>query len=171
MEQLQHDPLTKSLIKEALFSFLYDPVKRQFKTRIDTLIARNSLLGGFSHNHFVYKAKLYNGETTVPPLKKNRLVPALRDQMEEYLADQKQLNDHEIPYVVSFINQVLNSSNDFHDWLRLFPDSVHLPITQLQATCPCRTIHLPQDKVDQLRAKNQDSINLMKQRLVTNLLI
>jgi len=171
MEKLEHDPRTKQQIKDALYAFLYDPVQRQFKARIDTIIERNTILGGYSHKHFVYKGTTYNSDVTNPPVKRNRLLPALRVPMDEYLADQSQLNLHELPYVLGFINQVLNASCDLTDYLRVLPESVHQPLQKLMATCPCRTATLAQDRVEQLKVKNQEPINLMKQRLVTNLLI
>lgn len=171
METLQHDPFTKTQIKNALHAFLYDPVKKAFETRKEILVSKNSVLGGFTHRHFLYKGVVYNIETTPAPAKKNKLLPQLRDEMEDYLADLHRLNVEEMPYVVGFINHVLNTSNDFHDYLRLLPESVHQPIHALMATCPCRLQHLSDEAVAAFKAKNAESITLMKSRLVNNLLI
>lgn len=171
MDTLDHDPKTKSQIKDALFTFLYDPVRKQFKTRIETLIGRNTLIGGFAHKHFVYQGALYNAEPTTPPVRKNRLVPQLREPMDEYLRDLAELNNHELPYVLGFINQVLNASNALDDYLQVLPESTHQPVRQLAATCPCRIAVLSPEKIEQLKLKNEESINLIKRRLVTNLLI
>lgn len=171
MDTPQHDPRTKSQIKEALYAHLYEPVQRQFKTRIDTLIARNSIAGGFSHRHFVYKGTLYNAENTPPPLKKNRLLPQLHAAMDEYLADMASLNQNELPYVLGFINQVLNSSNAIQDYMSVFPESVHRPLRNLIDTCPCKTPQLSQDRIAQLVERNAAPISMIKQRLVTNLII
>lgn len=62
-------------------------MQRQFKARIDTLITRNTVMGGYSHKHFVYKGVPYTAAATPPAMKKNRLVPALRAYMEEFLCD------------------------------------------------------------------------------------
>lgn len=171
MEQLAHDPRSKQQIKDSLYAFLYDPIENQFKNRIDVLCTRNSILGGFSHKSFTYKSQLYNSELTQPPSTRNRLLPALRADMDAYLADLQSLNQHEVPYVLGYINQVLNSSNDFKDYLRLFPESIHYPLERLIASCPCQSKHLTDARVLQIKERNQEPINLMKQRLVTNLLI
>lgn len=171
MENLTHDPRTKSVIKDAICEFLYQPVQRQFKTRIDTLIHRNTIMGGFTHKHFIYRGVVYNSEATPPTIKKNRLVPALRADMEEYLLDQIKLNQEELPFVVGFINQMLNSSSDLTDYLRVLPESVHHPIRTLMGTCPCRTTSLPEDRVESLKERNKASIDMMKMRLAANLLI
>ena len=170
-ERLEHDPRAKTQIKDSLYNYLYTPVLNHFKNRIDVLVTRNSLLGGFSHKHFVYKGELYNIESRPPPLQKNRLLPQLRADVEEYLEDLKQLNQHEIPYVVGFLNQVLNSSNDLCDHLRILPESVHYPLEQLIATCPCKNYRLTEEKVKQIQERNQSSIDLLKQRLAQNLLL
>ena len=170
-EVLQHDPRTKSQIKDMLYAFLYEPVQRQFKTRLDSLIKRNTVILGASHQSFIYKGNLYTCDITPPPRKLNRLVPQLVPDMDAYLADLKQLNDKEVPYVMGFINQVLNSSNDLHDYLRLLPSSVHQPIQKLIDSCPYRTKKLTDEQVQELQTRNKQYIDLVKQRMVTNLLI
>ena len=170
-EVLQHDPRTKLQIKELLYAFLYEQVDRQFKKRLDSLIARNSAIIGASHNSFTYKGHLYSNDPSAIPRKLNRLVPQLAPEMEAYLDDLKKLNNEEIPYVMGFINRVLNASNNLHDYLRVFPSSVHAPIQKLIDSCPYQTKHLSDDQVQEMQAQNQQSIDLVKQRMVTNLLI
>lgn len=170
-EVLQHDPRTKQQIKDLLYAFLYEPVQKQFKKRLITLVQRNTAITGVSHQSFTYRGNLYTIDTSPVPRKLTRLVPQLHPDMDAYLADLKQLNDKEVPYVMGFINQVLNASNDLHDYLRLLPASVHQPIQQLIDSCPCRTKHLSDEQVREMQAKNQQSIDLVKQRMVTNLLI
>lgn len=170
-EQLQHDPRTKQQIKDLLHTHLYQPIEKQFKNRLDHIIVKNTLIGGYSHSSFVYKSVLYSYDASAPPRKMNRLSLALQPMMNDYLKDLKQLNEKELPYVVGFINQVLNSSNEMHDYLRLLPQSVHSPVQQLIDTCPCRAKKLSEVQVQLLQAKNAGPIQLIKQRMVTNLLI
>lgn len=170
-DTLSHDPRTKQQIKDAIYSFLYQPTEKQMKLRLDTLIVKNAVIGGYTHKSFMHKNILYNCDATALPRKMNRLVPQLYEDMAEYLKDLKQLNEREVPYVVGYINQVLNSSNDLCDYLKLLPEAVHNPIKHLIATCPCRNEKLPQETVQMLQKKNQTSIDLMKQRMVLNLLI
>lgn len=170
MEQLLYDPRTKQQIKEALYSFLYDPVQKQFKVRLDTLILRNTLLGGHKHKSFSYRGVDYSCDPTPPPRKRNQLLHALQPEMNQYLKDMKELNEKELPYVLGLINQVLNSSNDLKDYLRLLPESVHRPVQSLIATCPCQAKSLTDEAVKSFIIKNQNAINLMKQRQVLNLI-
>lgn len=171
MENLQHDPRTKKQIKDTLDGFLYDPVRRQFKQRLDQIIARNSLTGGYSHKSFMYKNVLYNCDSDPLPRKMNRLIPTLHQDMNDYLKDAKHLNEKEMPYVIGYINQVLNASNNLNDYLSLLPEAVHAPVTALIATCPCQAKLLHADAVAMFQEKNQTYINMMKARMVTNLII
>ena len=130
-----------------------------------------TIAGSFTHKHFTYKGVVHNVDTTLPPIKKNRLLPQLRVEMDEYLRDLNELNTRELPFVLGFINQVLNSSASIEDYLRVLPESLHQPLRDLKSTCPCRTMHLTEDKVTLLKEKNQEPINLMCSRLAANLLI
>lgn len=170
-QQLQHDPKTKSQIKNILYEHLYKPLLDQFQDRINRIIVKNTLIGGFTHKSFMYKNTTYNCDTDALPRKMNRLMPPLYQEMNDYLKDLKQLNEKELPYVMGYINQVLNSSNELHDYLRLFPEAVHGPISALISTCPCRVQKLPEDTVQLLQDKNQSAIQLMRERMVTNLLM
>lgn len=170
-ENLQHDPRTKQQIKEVLHTFLYAPIEKQFKARLDALIVRNAVACGYSHKSFMFKNVLYNCDTNPLPRKMNRLDARFHGEMVDLLKEQRDINEKEMPYVLGYINQVLNSSNDLCDYLRLLPQAVHSPLEALIATCPCRGKKLPEEAVDILQKKNQTPIELMKQRMVTNLLI
>jgi len=170
-EVLQHDPRTKSQIKDILYAFLYEPVQKKFKQCLDTIINKNTAISGYTHKSFTYKGVMYSNDTSSPPRRLNRLHPQLQADMDNYIREVKLLNDNELPYVVGFITQVLNSSNDLHDYLRVLPSAVHLPIEKLIASCPCRTKRLTEEMVEEIQTKNQTSIALMKRRMVQNLLI
>lgn len=171
MENLQYDPRTKQQIKDALYDFLYTPVQNAFKLRLDTLIIRNTLLAGHGHKSFNYKGEHYSCDIGPMPRVWNRLLPQLRPQMDEYLKDLKELNETELPYVVGYINKVLNASNELGDYLRLLPESTHRPIEQLIASCSCHGKKLSEEQVLELRQQNENPIAMMKARMVTNLLI
>ena len=170
-EHLQHDPRTKQQIKDLLYDSLYSPVQQQFKSRIQAIVTKNCSLVSSSHESFVYKGEFYSNETTKPPLKMNRLSAILRPVMDEYLKDLKDLNDRELPYVLGFINQVLNASDSLEDYIRVLPESMHHPLKKLIDTCPCRKKALTEEKIKVLHDRNSESIAMIKQRMVRNLII
>lgn len=169
-EGLQHDPRTKSYIKDHLFDYLYTPVMRHYQERLDGIIIKNALALKSGSKHFVYRGELYCSDGEHVPVLKQRLLPSLYSTMDEYLTDVDQLNSSELPYVMGFINQVLNSSNSFQDYLKVLPDSVHGPLSNMIASCPCRGHKLDENTIQKLKMNNQMPIDLMKQRLLINLL-
>lgn len=171
MEIVQYDPRTKLQIKEAIFNFLYEPLKRQMRQRLDTIIISNTLLGKFSHKSFVYKGETYSCDADRPPLKRNPLLPQMKQLMDEYLDDERNINLNELPAIVGFIDQMLNSSNGLMDYLRILPDAVHEPVKRLIAQCPCHHQELSDEEVEEIRKRNARSIELLKERLASNLLI
>lgn len=170
-EQLSHDPRTKQQIKDILYRLLYDPVQRNFKTQLEGIITKNAILGRMSHASFFYRGELYSCDAAPPPRKANRLLPQMVPIMDTYLAEMKELNDKEVPYVLGYINQVLNSTNTLTDYLRLLPESVHGPLKEIISTCPCCTQKLSAETVSALIEKNQNPISMIKQRMAINLII
>lgn len=170
-EPLQHDPRTKQIIKETLYDYLYSPVQKQYQAQLDQIILQNTLLIKSGHQSFHYKGVYYSKENTPPPRKMNRLYPSLVSVMDDYLQEIVQLNTREVPFVLGFITSVLNASNDFQDYLKVFPSVLHPPLEKLIASYPCRTQALTEKEIEKLQTKNSKPIDLIKQRLVTNLII
>lgn len=170
--QLRHDPRSKQQIKDCLYHFLYDPVERKLEKRIRAIILANQKARGSSQFGFIYRNNWYTLEPDKPaPRRKDRLVDALKDKMDEYLADVENLNKREIPYVLGFINQVLNSSDDMQDYLRVFPEPLHPPLHDIIKKCPCRTTKLSPETVEEMKERNREPIEMIKSRLVLNLLL
>lgn len=172
-EPLQYDPRAKQQIVNAIYAFLYDPVSLSFQKRLDGLIIKNSLMLGVGSKAVAYKGQIYamSGSGSIVSTPASRLAPALKQEMDEYLKDVAQVNEGEMPFVMGFIRQVLNSSNDMNDYLRVLPRSVHHPVEKLILSCPCRSKTLTEAAVSTLLTSNEAPINLMKRRMVLNLLV
>ena len=171
MIELQHDPRTKQQLKDMLYEFLYGPVQKQYQQVLQGIILKNTQLLQAQHKSFIYKGVVYNMDTVALPRKMNRLTPALIPDMNAYLTEVTRLNTQEVPYVVGFITQVLNSSNNFQDYLQAFPSVLHPILEKVIASYPCRHQKLTPDEIRVIQSKNQKSIDLLKQRVVTNLII
>lgn len=170
-ESLQHDPRTKMQIKDAIYGFLYQPILKQFQRRLYEIIVKNCVLLNSSEQSFVYKGKNYCSVDHPLPRTMNRLSKQLYVHMDEYLHDLRQLNNYELPYVLGFIGQVLNASNHLPDYLKVLPPAVHQPVEKLIHSCPCRSVRLTEAGILELQKNNKVPIDLIKQRMVTNLLI
>jgi len=170
--QLQHDPRTKSNIKELLYHYLYDPIEKKLDEEIKALVIANAKALKSSQRGFVYRNHWYTTEPDKPaPRRKDRLIPALKSRMDEYLAEVTTLNTQELPYVMGFINQVLNSSDDLQDYFQVFPESLHEPLQTMIGSCPCRMTRLAPETAQEMRERNAHPIQLIQSRLVLNLLI
>jgi len=171
-EELKYDPKTKQVIKDTLFDFLYAPVKTATLKRLKTIIIKNSLLHGNNQHWVSYRGEPYAiDSTTRKPRPMNRLKPELTLLMDEHLEDLNQINTVELPYVLGFINQALNSSSSLQDYLKIFPESMHKPLNTFITTCGYRVCKLEPETVADIRHRNLIPIELMKKRMVLNLLI
>lgn len=169
--RLQHDPRTKQQIKDAIYNFLYEPVLNELKNRLESLILKNCILLGNPNHSFSYRGVSYDCTGGVLPRKRNRLLPQLYSLMDDYLKDLHQLNQYELPFVLGYITHVMNSSNELHDYFKLLPTAVHQPVAQLISTCPCRASKLSASAIQELQSNNKVPISLIRNRLVTNLLL
>lgn len=169
--ELRHDPRTKQQLKTLLYEFMYTPVIKRYEKWLSAIIVKNCTLVNTPYECFNFKGEVYVvGDSVTIPKKMPRLSPHLFDEMNKYLAELKELNTQEIPYVLGYINQVLNASNDLPDYLRLLPPIIHQAIQDVINTCGCRTTKLTSEVVQSIQAKNEQSIELIKKRLVLNLI-
>lgn len=171
MNTLSHHPVTKQQVKDLLVSHLYGAAQDQFKRRLEAIIRKNSQVLSSKHLSFVYGRQIYACEDQKLPKMINTLIPELCGDMDEYLKDLRDVSEREIPSVLDFISQVLNASSNLHDYLRVLPSCVHAPIQRLIDACPCRTKTLKDTEVQELAMCNAKATEMLKRRLVANLLI
>lgn len=167
------DPRMKGAIKDALIQHLYEPVERAFKRQLDEIIIGNTLAGNYTTKSFHYKGVQYTCEPGLPPRNWNKLLPQFKARMDEYLAEVRDIDERERPFIFGFLNQVLNSSNHLADYYALIPDSAHAAIRGLKMDTSLMYDYplMPKDKMDRIIAQNQTAITMLKTRLVTNLLL
>lgn len=170
--ELSHDPRTKQYLKDVMYDFLYKPVKVKYATKLRSIILRNRVRMQSNVPGFMFKGATYllpNAPRKLPG-RIPQLAPELHTEMNQYLKEVSALNDYELPHVLGFITLVLNTSNDLQDYLALFPESVHKPILDLITTSPCHNTKLSIDQIADIKTKHQTSIDLMRQRLLINIL-
>ena len=166
---LQNDPRTKQMIKDMLYSHIYDPVEYRLHEKLKLIMGKNKLLNHHDMDYFSYKAKVYSLDGTLIR-SAPKLDPSLYGEMQEYLKELNELNRVEIPYVLNFINQVLNASNDLRDYLKILPECMHKPIQELIDAHECHTERLTAEEVEAFKEHNTKSILMVKKRLMLNLL-
>lgn len=172
MADLLYSPTVKKEIKEELYNYIYGPVQKAFRKRLDEIIHYNTLKLGNGYRSFVHRNELYQMDPPDPlPPRMNRLHPSLSDEMNEYLRELEEINDKEIPYVIGFLTNVLNSSNSIQDYFSLFPDVIHQPLKQTIKTCPCTNGQLTAEDMNSILVRNTRAIELMKKRMMLNLIL
>lgn len=162
----------KQQLKTHIYEHLYDPVERKNRQQIKELVLANSKALASSQEGFMYRGEWYSLNTSrIPPRLKNRLIASLQPAMDEYLTAVNTLCAYEKPYVLGFINRVLNASDSIDDYLRVFPSSLHPPLKEMTDICPASPSVFTDSAAAALQADNETAITLMKSRLVLNLLL
>ncbi|MCM2973762.1 hypothetical protein [Larsenimonas suaedae] len=169
-QKLQFDPRTKQQIKDKLHDTIYGPMEQKFETRLHGIIRDNTKLLRSSYFSFIYDGQTYvlNGQEILPR-RMNRLHESLTERMDEYLADLNRLNAYEMPYVLGYITSVLNTSDNINDYIKLLPEPLHQPLQELIDSCGCRISDLSDARVEELRARHEVPIQLIRERFVLNL--
>lgn len=169
---MDHDPKIKQQLKDLLYHYLYDPVLIKFKQRQVQLIETNCTLINNPDLHFTYRGEIYQvNERVCLPRRLNRLDPRLYGEIDAYIAERDQLYKHEMPLVMGYVTQVLNMSDNYYDYLKAFPESVHRPFHQYVKVSGVPPKGVQDAVIDELIAKNAELIGLMKQRMLLNLLL
>ena len=169
-DEITHDPRTKQKVFTRITEFIYKPVKESFDARLNEIVLANAKILSNGQAAFRYKGTPYYIKLPLPkPL--CDLHESLHEKLENLLTDIEEVTEGEIPKVNSYLKDVLNYSSNFPDYLKLLPETVHAPIKDMIAECPCHTSGLNSDVVESIQNRNTLPIELMKRRMVRNLLL
>lgn len=170
--ELKKRAYDKSYLFGLLRDYLYEPVMAQQHQALKRIIERNNQLLNRTSNFVQFRGEMYTVSPLIkPPRMIQRLDPRLESDMLEYLHERADIDNTEKPFVMGFVNQVLNSSDHPQDYLRLLPASVHRPVLEYIQGHVIQDTWLRDDQVNALLAQNAHAIQLMKNRMVLNLLI
>lgn len=169
MSKLLYDPILKYQIKSRIWEVLFTPVEKELDKQLEAIASKNCHLQGLSHKSFLYKGVRFNADTTAPLLRSNYLAPSLNPDMEEYLSKVNKYRDHEENIITGYITMVLNLCTHPLDCLRLLPTGLHAHIADLLSTCT--ESNLNEEMVQVILKNNQKPIQMIKERMVLNLLV
>ena len=159
---------SKQFVKNGMYDLLYEPYLDHASRRLQRIVVRNTAITGKRHMSLIHKGILYNFDTEAPPRLSNRLCPDLKREIDEHLADVHQVINNESRYVMGFITAALNKSNSKQDWFKLLPICLHPTLRTIPV------IELPEEidiaDFQGFLSDNEKPIQLIRQRLVTNLL-
>lgn len=166
MSQTTSIPLINQVIKDTLQEFLFKPAYSALHTQIKALVVRNCVICKYSHKSVVYKSLHMNFDEEAPPRPWNRLTPELRPAMDKLLAEMDYLKTQEEPFVMNYITQALNAGQSVSGVMHLLPECLHPAFKKLGSHFS------PKDEpTKRLFVVNEKAVAMIKQRLVTNLLM
>lgn len=176
MSDMVYGPETKAHIKDTIYEALYQRVDEKFSNQLDALILENSGLNQNQQYLMKYRGEIkyhsrYSKDTRVPASKINALHVSLEPHYLALMKEKDRINNDELPFVLGYVNQVLNVSNGFEDYYKLFPSLLHPILDKLKRDCPCRNEELPQELIDSMLTQSQKAISMLEQRAMTNLLM
>lgn len=170
--QLSYDPRMKREIRDHLYQYLYSAVERKFNARLKEIVIQNSRLKQSSADAFVYNNETFTAEPNTVRIRNVPLLdPRLHSVMDDFLAEREELNAREMPFVLGFINETLNASDDLQDYMRIFPENLHPPLKEIVNKCLCRQARLSEERVKEIQERNARPMELMRQRLVYNIIM
>lgn len=169
---MNYDARTKKAIKDALYEAIYQPVNDRYQKQLDEIIHKNSAKCNNLQEFVKHKGEVYSSSSAphIPPKPVNRVHPDLLCAMEEWQRQVDDLNTHELPYVLGYLNQVLNTSRAFNDYYKLLPHALHRILDKLKEDCPCSTDALSPEEIQELTNKNTVALDRIKQRFLLNYL-
>lgn len=125
---------------------------------------------GYQHKSFVYSGLWYSEDSDPGPRIKNVLSPELTESFKQARNEILSVSELEVPYVKGCITAALNLSNSFPDYVRTLPDALAPKIKEYAFSFHAQGI-LTQEQVDTFKSNHAHSLNLLRQRLVRNLLV
>lgn len=161
----------KLRVKQAIEQHLYGAFDARLKDRLHDLIDQNNALTQNATESFTYKGKRYIKEGwRVPPVLIKRLHPDLDHLMDQWLQDLSSVEDYERPIVMGYVQNVLNSAKKASEYLNLFPTALCEPFKeQLGLICEDYS-HVSIDTAESLVQTHEAAYELLKIRLMTNML-
>lgn len=168
--QVLNKSLDKFNANQRIFNHLYGPALAYENTVLAELILKNALLIQSTHRSFSYKGIDYSIDETPVPLRRNRLHPDFREKMDKWIEDRKAVLDYEQVYVKSYITSALNITDNLTDYFKLFPSSLHM-ILQSESSFPTTGEKaLSPETVEEFKTKFKTGLDLLKRRLIQNLI-
>ena len=179
---MRANPHAKQIIRTNLLKLLYFHAFEGLDTELKKIIINNTLRQTYTHKSFTYKDSLYSCVSAIPPRIKNRLLPALRPDMDAYLKSKAVLVKEE-EAVSGFLTRMLNVSETLEDYLAILPETLHERVSKLVETIQCNSGHssvspfdtplksLTDNEVAFFKQKNQAYSDLIKNRMVLNLIV
>jgi hypothetical protein len=154
---------------------MYTALRRRNDARLKEILVANTTGAMYTHESFTYKGVYYSTEQTQPRFKTNRLLPELQPAMDAFLADKKNVEYNEQPYIFGFFRRMLNVTSSIDDYLLILPECMHSALgPQRSQAWVDANGHFPREMTDEqieaFKLDNQDWILKLKKRMILDLI-
>lgn len=162
---------TNWTLRNEIQEFMYSKVTHHISEKIQEIAEENGALTGSNSTTFAYRGEVYNSVITNRTyVKPEELHPSLRARMDTILSLQEDAR-RERDYTMNFITKVLNKSRSHEDYLAILPDCIHKPILGFLDQLEAMPRMLDGDDIKDLMRFNQKSYDLIKKRMLANMLL
>ena len=168
--QQTYPALTKSFFVDLAMTSLYARVTTIMNKKLSIIIKKNSNMFINTQVSFIHKNEVYSLETNVVYKNLNRLHPDCLLEMTEYLNDWKFLFDYEQPMIKGMLIKTVNNFNNIIDYKHILPYQIHSEIDVAFENCKEESYVLD-PAITAFITKNITNINLIKQKIVSDLLL
>lgn len=161
----------RSDLLEILQEHLYRNTKTYHFKLLSDLITKNSVLCFNARKSLSFGGNCYVIGGNQPHLRisPNLLHHSLRGEMREYLTKVEK-SEQEIALVKGFFQKIMFLTNKEQDYCNLLPTVMHPAVRQLSPYLDKEEGHLSPEEVTAFLVENESYINLIKQRLILNLI-
>lgn len=172
MDILEHDPNSKLRVRDALLLVIYQPCLAKMQASLTKIIDRNNTCWNAPQNGFLFQGKYYSVDNRPPPPvdECNFLHPKLFSEMFDYLKKEREILD-ESARIDSYLTKILNASDSFPDYFKLFPAFLHPTLQKFVDSCPCHNRQLNDAEIQSLQKESETAVQLIQERMVFNILL
>lgn len=162
--------LAKYNLKNALLLKLYTPSNKAFTKACEEIVLQNNVLKGVHASSFLYRGSTYPVSQKLGPKSPYALHPSLEEKFVTVLYPFDEIQKFEVPMVAGFIIHVLNSSDCWEDYLKVFPETLHPLIEEWRFHFKWKIPTLTEAAIADILDKHSKGLQLLRARLVWNLL-
>lgn len=170
MATIKHHPLAKANVKMDLLKAVYGPGEKEFTKAIQGIIEQNSRRQGIYASSFCYRGVSYPSGKQYPRSPYS-LHPDFWATVDDLIKQRDDLEIYEKPLVSAFVTNVLNSSDYWEDFLKVLPESLHQFIHERRFLFNSQVPTLDDAQVQLILARHAKGAQLLRTRLVWNLLL
>lgn len=165
---MSKDPTKKYNVRLMLEEFIYKPAEAQLEKKLNALMNSHSIDDPHRSMAFMFKGQVYAPKDYRSPGKITLLSRRLYPNMEEWLKESNKLQEEKTK-ASNYLTCILNEAKNLADLQALLPECLHSGLSRIGSTSDPSL--LTPEHIEAVNHQHTDSIQMIKERLVLNLLI